>query len=52
VKTSRSAHQLGKKLGISLPIVEEVYRVLYEDKPANQAMRDLMTRELGREFDF
>jgi glycerol-3-phosphate dehydrogenase (NAD(P)+) len=52
VKTSRSAHQLGKKLGISLPIVEEVYRVLYEDKPASQAMRDLMTRELGREFDF
>lgn len=52
VKTTRSAQQLGAKLGISLPIVEEVYRVLYEDKPAAQAMHDLMTRELGPEFDF
>ena len=52
VKTTLSAHQLGQKLAVDLPITEEVYCVLYEDKPAAKAVRDLMTRQLGREFDF
>lgn len=51
VKTAKSAFDLAKKLGIDMPIVRETYAVLYEDKPAAQAVRDLMSRELGHEFD-
>ena len=50
VKTAKSAYDLSKKLGIELPIIGEVYRVLYEDKPVLQAVKDLMGRELGAEF--
>jgi glycerol-3-phosphate dehydrogenase (NAD(P)+) len=50
VNTTKSAHDLGKKLGIELPITDEVYRVLYEDKPAKQALFDLMTRPLKHEL--
>jgi len=49
VKTTKSAYELGKKLEVDLPITEEVYRVLYEDKPAKQALYDLMTRPLKHE---
>jgi glycerol-3-phosphate dehydrogenase (NAD(P)+) len=51
VKTSKSAHDLGKKLGVDMPITREVYAVLYEDKPVQKAVEDLMSRELGHEFD-
>ena len=50
VNTTKSAHDLGKKLGIELPITDEVYRVLYEDKPAKKALFDLMTRPLKHEL--
>ena len=51
VKTARSAYDLAKKLGVSMPITTEVHAVLYEQKPVQQAVRDLMARELGYEFD-
>jgi len=51
VKTTKSAFDLSKRLGIELPIVSEVYRVLYEDKPVLQAVKDLMSRELSAEFE-
>lgn len=49
VKTTESAHGLGRSLGVDLPITDEVYRVLYEDKPAKLAVIDLMTRPLKHE---
>ncbi len=51
VKTAKSAYDLGRKLGVEMPITREVYAVLYEDKSAEQAVVDLMARELGPEFD-
>lgn len=51
VKTARSAYDLSHKLGIELPIITEVYRVLYEDKPVLDAVKDLMGRELSAEFE-
>jgi len=51
VKTAKSAYDLGKKLGVELPIISETYRVLYEDKPVLDAVKDLMSRELTAEFE-
>ncbi len=51
VKTTKSAFDLAEKLGLDMPIVRETYAVLYEDKPAAMAVRDLMARELRPEFD-
>lgn len=51
VETTKSAFELGRRLGVEMPITEEVYRVLYEDKPAKQAVLDLMSRPLRHEVD-
>ena len=44
VPTARAARELGKKFKVSLPIAEQVYLVLYEDKAPSQAIGDLMAR--------
>lgn len=49
VKTTESASQLAARLGIEMPITEQVYRVLYEEKPAREAVMELMTRDLKAE---
>ena len=51
VRTAKSAHDLSVKLGVDMPITREVYSVLYEDKPIQQAVHDLTSRALGYEFD-
>jgi glycerol-3-phosphate dehydrogenase (NAD(P)+) len=51
VKTAKSAYDLSQKLGVDMPITGAVYSVLYEDKPVQQAVSELMARELGYEFD-
>lgn len=51
VKTAKSAFDLGRKLGLDLPIVTETYRILYEGKPVTDAVEDLMGRELSAEFE-
>lgn len=49
VKTAHSAHMLAAREGIEMPITREVYAMLYEDKPAALALRDLMGRRLKHE---
>lgn len=49
VKTTLSAYQLAQKLGVTMPITEQMYLVLYEDKDPQQAVVDLMTRALTSE---
>ncbi len=49
VKTTKSAYDLGKKLGVVMPITQEVYSVLYEGKSPKQAVTDIMTRPLTHE---
>ena len=44
VKTCMSAYQLGKKLNVDLPIINQVYDVLFNNKDAKKAVYDLMTR--------
>ncbi|WP_243357911.1 NAD(P)H-dependent glycerol-3-phosphate dehydrogenase [Fundidesulfovibrio terrae] len=49
VKTTQAVHGLAKKLKVELPITEQVYAILYEDKDPAQAVRELMMRELKDE---
>ena len=49
VKTTESARNLANRLGVDMPITEKVYSVLYEDKPAREAVVELMTRDLKAE---
>lgn len=45
VQTTRSAYALAEKYKAEMPITTEVYRVLFENKPPEQAINDLMTRD-------
>jgi glycerol-3-phosphate dehydrogenase (NAD(P)+) len=49
VFTARSVFEKSRAMGISMPICEEVYHVLYEGKDARTAVTDLMVRELREE---
>ena len=51
VKTTRSVHNLAQQQGIEMPICEQIYRILYEDQPAEKALTELMQRELKHEVD-
>lgn len=52
VATTKAAHDLGRKLKVDTPIIDEVYKVLYERKPITQAVMDLVTRDAKPEFDY
>ena len=42
--TTKSAYGLAKKHKVDMPITEEIYKVLYENKNPRVAVHDLMTR--------
>jgi glycerol-3-phosphate dehydrogenase (NAD(P)+) len=44
VETTRSAANLAAQHKVEMPITQEVYAVLFEDKPAPDALADLMSR--------
>jgi glycerol-3-phosphate dehydrogenase (NAD(P)+) len=44
VKTTKSAHDLAARLGVEMPITDAMYRIVYEDEPARQAVSALMGR--------
>lgn len=44
VKTTQSSWFLSKKIGVEMPILEQVYHVLYEGKSCLDATRDLLDR--------
>ena len=49
VDTCRSARAMAEKYQVEMPITEEVYKVLFEDKPPAEAVADLMGRSLKEE---
>ena len=49
VKTAKAARDLAGKYNVEMPIVDEVYQILYEDKDPKRAVKDLMARELKEE---
>jgi len=46
IKTTRSVYDLAGKLDIDMPILEQVYQIIYEDKNCAEAVSDLLKREL------
>jgi len=44
VKTAKSVYDLAVREGVEMPICEQVYRILYEDKDPREAVGELMGR--------
>lgn len=51
VITARSVHGIAQRLGVEMPISEQVYRVLYEGATPEEATRSLLARESKSELD-
>jgi glycerol-3-phosphate dehydrogenase (NAD(P)+) len=51
VETTRSAAALAARHKVEMPITQEVYAVLFQDKPAPDALADLMSRAPRHEND-
>ncbi|HVT03592.1 MAG TPA: NAD(P)H-dependent glycerol-3-phosphate dehydrogenase [Thermoanaerobaculia bacterium] len=49
IKTSKSAKELADRHGIEMPIISEMYRLLYEGEAARSCIQRLMSRELKPE---
>ena len=50
VETTKSGYKLAQQLEVEMPITFEVYEVLFNNKPADIALGDLMRRELKAEI--
>lgn len=49
VATTESAYQLAQRHHVEMPIVEQVYQILFFDKSPRMAINELMTREFKSE---
>jgi glycerol-3-phosphate dehydrogenase (NAD(P)+) len=49
ITTCKSVVALAEKLEVEMPITQAVYEVLFENKPVQKAVEDLMNRELRAE---
>jgi glycerol-3-phosphate dehydrogenase (NAD(P)+) len=43
-RNTKEVHILSKRIGVEMPICEQVYEVLYNHKPANEAALTLLGR--------
>ena len=50
VRTAREAMRLAEKYQVELPIIEQVYKVLYENLSPQEAVRHLLERKPGSEI--
>lgn len=49
VHSAKAAMGLAKKYQVSLPIIEQVNQILFDNKPADEAVRELMLRDRREE---
>jgi glycerol-3-phosphate dehydrogenase (NAD(P)+) len=49
VKTTQAIYDLSRRLNVEMPITESVYELLYQNKPAREALNELMSRPLKDE---
>jgi glycerol-3-phosphate dehydrogenase (NAD(P)+) len=52
VKTAKSAYNLARKMAVEMPILEQVYQVIYEDRDCGEAVKTLLARSLKEELEF
>ncbi len=51
VVTAHSVHDLGARLGVELPLCEQIYEIVHKGKSPQAAMHDLFNRERKHERD-
>ncbi|NLM75960.1 MAG: NAD(P)H-dependent glycerol-3-phosphate dehydrogenase [Clostridiaceae bacterium] len=51
VSATRAAKELAEKYNVSMPIIQEAYSILFENKDCRQAVKDLMTRSRKHETE-
>lgn len=51
VKTTKSVYKLAKSRDIEMPILEQVYKILYENKDCSLAVSNLLTRDMKKESE-
>lgn len=49
VEAAKHVHEIAVKEKLVMPVTEQVYSILFEDKPVKQAIADLMSRDLKSE---
>lgn len=52
VRTAKAVHETAIKMGIEMPIVNEIYQVLFKDKSPIESAKHLMLRDLKSEIRF
>ncbi len=52
IKTTKSAKALADKMGVEMPILDQVYKVIYEDKPCDDAVKSLLARDQKVELEY
>lgn len=50
VMTSKALYKLGQEYGVDLPIVESVYKVLFDGTDIKEALGTLFMRSVKKEF--
>ena len=48
---ARAVHRVALREKVDMPIVAGIYRVLYENEPAKDVVKDLMTRPIRPEVE-
>lgn len=51
VYAARAVHGVAQKLGVEMPICEQVYGILYSELPVSDAVTELLNRDLREEAD-
>lgn len=49
IKTTLSVYELAQDLKIEMPILEQIYKIIYQDKDCARAVEDLLKRDLTTE---
>ena len=49
IKTTQSVFDLSRSLNVEMPILEQVYNILYKEKDCAQAVKDLLERQMREE---
>jgi glycerol-3-phosphate dehydrogenase (NAD(P)+) len=50
IRSTSAALGLAKRYGVEMPITEQMYAILHDQKDPNEAMRELMARPGRDEF--